>query len=71
MLPAKHDLSTREIEVMHCLLLGLSNEEIAKKMGLSVTTIKTHLRRIFIKLEVGSRLQAVYKFNSLNFNNRI
>lgn len=61
----KEKLSLREKQVMDCLLKGLSNESIAKELSLSVTTVKTHLRRIFIKLNATSRLQAVYKYQIL------
>ncbi|HLP11780.1 MAG TPA: helix-turn-helix transcriptional regulator [Flavobacteriales bacterium] len=60
----KEKLSAREVQVMECLQKGMSNDEIARKLSLSVTTVKTHLRRIFIKLNADSRLQAVYKYQS-------
>lgn len=61
-------LSNREKEVMACLRSGKSNDEIARVLALSVTTVKTHLRRIFLKLNVKSRLEAVaiYKNKPLN-----
>ncbi|MBL7909686.1 MAG: helix-turn-helix transcriptional regulator [Bacteroidia bacterium] len=60
-------LSDREKEVMACLMSGKSNDEIAKTLTLSVTTVKTHLRRMFSKLNVKSRLEAVavYKNKTL------
>jgi DNA-binding NarL/FixJ family response regulator len=51
-------LSTREEQVLHSLSQGLSNKEIATALGLSVGTIKTHLRHIFRKLGVSDRTSA-------------
>jgi DNA-binding NarL/FixJ family response regulator len=51
-------LSTREAQVLHCLAQGLSNKEIAAALGLSVGTVKTHLRHIFRKLGVSDRTSA-------------
>jgi len=52
-------LSDREIEVLQCLAEGLSNREIALKLTISVSTIKTHTRNIYGKLGVTSRTQAL------------
>ena len=51
-------LSTREAQVLHSLAQGLSNKEIATALGLSVGTVKTHLRHIFRKLGVSDRTSA-------------
>ena len=45
-------LSKREAEVVRCLAEGLTNREIADRLGLSQHTIKNHLFRIFDKLGV-------------------
>jgi DNA-binding CsgD family transcriptional regulator len=52
-------LTPREVEVARLLALGLSNEQIASVMFVSVNTIKTHLKRIYDKLGVESRTEAV------------
>jgi LuxR family maltose regulon positive regulatory protein len=58
--PAKSDLlSTRETEVLQLVASGLSNSAIAETLFISEETVKTHLRRIFEKLNVSSRTQAV------------
>ncbi|MEH2312398.1 MAG: LuxR C-terminal-related transcriptional regulator [Nostoc sp.] len=44
---------------MHWLLQGNSNEEIAKRLYITVATVKAHLTSIFKKLQVTSRTQAV------------
>lgn len=52
-------LSAREQEVLHLLAEGLSNRELATTLKLSEHTIKNHLFRIFDKLGVSSRMEAV------------
>lgn len=52
------ELTAREEEVLHCLAEGLSNVRIARKLGISETTVKTHVSRVLAKLGVESRLQA-------------
>lgn len=53
------DLSKREKEVLQYLVQGLSNEEIAKNLYISVATVKAHLTAIFNKLGVKTRTQAI------------
>ena len=50
-------LSKRELEVVRCLAEGLTNREIATRLGLSQHTIKNYLFRVFDKLGVSSRLE--------------
>jgi DNA-binding NarL/FixJ family response regulator len=50
-------LSKREMEVVQCLAEGLTNREIATRLGLSQHTIKNYLFRVFDKLGVSSRLE--------------
>jgi DNA-binding NarL/FixJ family response regulator len=52
-------LSQREEQVLHLLADGLSNRELAKTLKLSEHTVKNHLFRIFDKLGVSSRMEAV------------
>ena len=54
-------LSRREREILRLLELGLSNQEIARRLVVSPNTVKTHLRNLYRKLEVHSREQAVHK----------
>jgi LuxR family maltose regulon positive regulatory protein len=54
----KTNLSPREIEVHELLAQGLTNEEIAKLLYISVSTTKVHVKHIFEKLGVRSRLEA-------------
>lgn len=55
-------LSKRELEVLTNLASGLRYKEIADALGVSVETIRTHLRRIYEKLHVTSRTEAAVKF---------
>lgn len=52
-------LSARELEVLQLVADGLTNAEIARALFLSEATVKTHLRRIFGKLQVTDRASAV------------
>jgi DNA-binding NarL/FixJ family response regulator len=52
-------LSRREEEVLYCLAEGLSNRELADRLKLSEHTIKNHIFRMFNKLGVSSRMEAV------------
>ena len=58
-LPAFGVLSRREQEVLRALAHGCRNKEIAAELGVSVGTVKTHLRHIFRKLNVADRTAAV------------
>jgi DNA-binding CsgD family transcriptional regulator len=53
-------LSKRELEVVRCLADGLTNREIAKRLGLSQHTIKNYLFRVFDKLGVSNRLELLF-----------
>jgi transcriptional regulator EpsA len=53
-------LSDREAEIMHWVGLGKTNQEIGQILDISAFTVKNHLQRIFKKLNVSNRAQAVY-----------
>lgn len=56
--PPKGNLSEREIEVLRLMAEGFTNQEIAERLFLSPTTVKTHVQNILQKLEVSDRTQA-------------
>ncbi len=60
--PAAEDLSPREREVLGLLARGYMYKEIADSLGLSVPTINTYIRRVYDKLQVKSRSQAVARY---------
>jgi two-component system, NarL family, response regulator LiaR len=55
----KLNLSLRELEVLQLMAQGLSNQEISERLFVSLNTIKTHSSKIFEKMEVKRRTQAV------------
>lgn len=61
----KLGLSKREHEVLQLMADGLSNQEIASRLFLSLNTIKTHSSRLFEKMDVSSRTQAIEKARRL------
>ncbi len=56
--PVAEPLSPRELEVLHLIVDGLSNQQIAEKLFISLATAKTHVRNILNKLAVDDRTQA-------------
>jgi NarL family two-component system response regulator LiaR len=60
------ELSKRELEILGLLAQGHSNQEIASKLFVSLSTVKTHIQNLFEKLDVKRRLQAVEKAKRLN-----
>ena len=60
------ELSKRELEILSLLAQGHSNQEIAEKLFVSLSTVKTHNQNLFEKLDVKRRIQAVEKAKRLN-----
>lgn len=60
------ELSKRELEILSLLAQGHSNQEIAGKLFVSLSTVKTHNQNLFEKLDVKRRMQAVEKAKRLN-----
>src|SRR5476649_2542545 len=54
-------LSNREFDVLQLMAVGLSNQQIAERLFVSLNTIKTHTSNLFLKLEVERRTQAIEK----------
>ncbi len=61
----KLDLSNREYEVLQLLAKGYSNADIANNLFLSVSTVKTHVSNLFLKMDVKSRTQTIEKAKRL------
>jgi NarL family two-component system response regulator LiaR len=59
-------ISKRELEVLTLIAGGLSNHEIAQRLFVSLNTVKTHSSKVFEKLEVQRRTQAVEKARRLH-----
>ena len=54
-------LTARECEILELLASGQSNKEMARTLAISPNTVKTHLARVYDKLEVARRVQAIEK----------
>lgn len=59
-------ISKRELEVLQLMAQGLSNQEIADKLFVSLNTIKTHASNLFLKLDASRRTQAIQKAKALS-----
>jgi len=58
-------ISKRELEVLELISKGLSNQQIADTLFVSLNTIKTHSSNLFLKLDVNRRTQAVQRAKEL------
>ncbi|MEQ8471172.1 MAG: response regulator transcription factor [Marinoscillum sp.] len=63
---SRSNLSDRELEVLVLLSEGLSNQEIADRLFVSLNTTKTHLSNLYQKLNVTRRTQAIQKARELS-----
>jgi DNA-binding CsgD family transcriptional regulator len=52
-------LSARELDVLQLIADGLSNQQIADRLFVSLNTVKTHVSNLFLKMEVARRTQAI------------
>jgi LuxR family maltose regulon positive regulatory protein len=64
--PIAEPLTAREQEVLQLMASGLSNPEIAQSLYIAVSTVKTHIKNIFGKLQVENRFKAIEKARALN-----
>lgn len=67
----EYGLSAREREIMDWVRMGKTNHEIGSILDISAFTVKNHLQRIFKKLGVFNRTQAVTRFEKIPANGRI
>jgi LuxR family maltose regulon positive regulatory protein len=63
--PLIEPLSPRELEVLHLMAAGLSNQEMCERLFLALSTVKGHNRTIFGKLQVQRRTEAVARARAL------
>ncbi len=70
MIRNQSDLTKRERDILLLIRLGKSNKEVADDLGLSVNTVKTHMRNLFQKLGVSNRTQASFKADQVLKPNR-
>ncbi len=61
----KTNITFMELEVIKDLFLGLTNKQISEKHFISLNTVKTHLKNIYMKLQVNNRSSVIAKINSL------
>jgi LuxR family maltose regulon positive regulatory protein len=64
--PGFEPLSARELDVLRLLAGGRSNAEIARASAIAVSTVKTHVNRIFAKLQVADRAEAIRRARELH-----
>lgn len=70
-IPKKHEdhkqtlelLTTRETEILEYVVKGFSYKMIASELDISVETIRSHIKKIYKKLQVNSATEAIYKYN--------
>lgn len=62
-MPPVNPLSERERDVVAQVLLGKSNKQIAQALGISARTVEFHLRNIFGKYQVGSRIELILRLS--------
>lgn len=63
----RYKLSRREVEIMRMIKDGILNKDIAKDLSLSIQTVETHRKNIYLKLQISTRIELVNKANEMNF----
>lgn len=58
-------VSEREYELVQLLYEGITNTQIAEKLFISVNTVKTHLKSIYLKLDAGTRIEVIKKLRGI------
>ncbi len=59
-------LTNRERELLDLLVKGYSYKMLAQELNISIETIRTHIKKIYKKLQVNSATEAVYKYNTIH-----
>ena len=58
-------ISDREFELVQLLYEGITNTQIAEKLFISVNTVKTHLKSIYLKLDAGTRIEVIRRLRQI------
>ena len=58
-------ISDREFDLLQLLYEGITNTQIAEKLFISVNTVKTHLKSIYLKLDAGTRIEVIKKLRGI------
>ncbi len=61
LLSRRHQLSPRELEICILIFKGLTDKEIASALGIAFSTVRTHLKHLFMKLDVTTRSELIYR----------
>ncbi len=61
LLSRRHQLSPREFEICLLVFKGLTDQEIASALGIAFSTVRTHLKHIFMKLDATTRSELIYR----------
>ena len=64
-------LTAREVEIMRLVAAGMTNQEIAEQLVISLPTVKRHIANAYSKLGVGHRTEAVARANELGLLDRL
>ncbi len=67
--PKANSLTSSEVEVIKHVSKGMSNSEISKTLSISINTVKFHLKNIYKKLKVQSRIGAINAMKNINKSN--
>jgi DNA-binding NarL/FixJ family response regulator len=66
-----NNITNRETGILLMLKEGFSNQKISQETGISINTVKYHLKQIYKKLHVQNRVEAINKFNATNLKTHI
>lgn len=58
-------LSKREMEILRLIASGLENSEVASELGISINTVRSHLKRTYPKLDAENRAHAIHRGHQL------
>jgi DNA-binding CsgD family transcriptional regulator len=56
------EMSPRQKQIAQCILSGMGDKQIAEEIGIKVPTVRTHMGRLFDKLDVNDRVELVLHF---------